>query len=479
MVMPTDVYNRYLYDGTDGGLKSIYLWEAVYTLLLVYLTIFLPFASYSYQADSDPRITRKSPLRQASVNSFIVALISWAVIGVLYGICHSTPEGPVNFFNFLVAVPGFFGWIIFALFGAVGIAALPISLIYGFIKRPRPMSLQDFEEKKKVLGERAALLRTVGEKLRGQEETLRKSGTAYYGPRQVKFRRSLAKYKQVVSLLSDEHKALVESYKKRGSNPFFAYLKVTVGVVTALLSLVWIFQILWTLILADAVGNHSFYFVSDLLVFAVKSKTLVPDLLIYMALCSYLAIVSTCGMLKISMRLQGWLPVETISRQGTHLDTLLSLLAMVLLMSTAINQLAWSVFPSYAGQSAINTQFTYQSTSMRLFKTFYHRKVFEWIFVVIAVLSAIWFCVFPATKPAVDMNDPKTLVKWAKLQQELGIDSNEPGAVGITEDIVEAANQPAAPTLAERAQARFNRLDEGIESAPNGVMGAGLRAALV
>lgn len=159
MILPTDAYNTYLYsDG--GGFQSIYFWQITYTLMLTYLTIFLPFASFYYRlvpsasrsktryflrADSDPRITKKSPFVRATMKTLVATAISWACIGILFGICHSTPQGPIPFLNFLVAVPPFFGWILFDIFGSIGIAATPIGVIYEFIRRPKPMGLQEYE----------------------------------------------------------------------------------------------------------------------------------------------------------------------------------------------------------------------------------------------------------------------------------------------------------------------------------------------
>lgn len=84
-----------------------------------------------------------------------------------------------------------------------------------------------------------------------------------------------------------------------------------------------------------------------------------------------------------------------------------------------------------------------------------------------AALATIWFIIFPKVKPAVDLDDPKVLAKYMKLQKDLGIDATEAGAVNVDERILAAANQPKPPNFIERAQAKLTRLDQGIENAPH------------
>lgn len=165
------------------------------------------------------------------------------------------------------------------------------------------------------MGDRAATLRKVGEKLQGQhQQNSSKSGIYYYSMSQVRFRNMVAKYKQMVTLLEEDHSRLKKAYEKRGANPLIAYFKLSVGVICVALSIIWMFQIIWAVLIRGlSKSPASNYLLSNLLELCLKSKVLVPDLLVYMALCSYLLFAAVVGILKVSVR------VRTLIYRGFNL----------------------------------------------------------------------------------------------------------------------------------------------------------------
>jgi LMBR1 domain-containing protein 1 len=64
----------------------------------------------------------------------------------------------VSALMYIVAIVSLFGWVMFAMFGGVGLPALPFDLLLDFKHRPRRVKLQEYTEKKKLIGEQAALL---------------------------------------------------------------------------------------------------------------------------------------------------------------------------------------------------------------------------------------------------------------------------------------------------------------------------------
>lgn len=66
---------------------------------------------------------------------------------------------------FIIGVVTFVGWAIFAAFAGVGMAALPYDLVSEFKHRPRPITAQEYQEKRKKIGEQSKILNEVAKTL--------------------------------------------------------------------------------------------------------------------------------------------------------------------------------------------------------------------------------------------------------------------------------------------------------------------------
>ncbi len=66
---------------------------------------------------------------------------------------------------FVVAVTTLVGWIIFAVFAGVGMSALPFDMLNEFKHRPKPITKQVYEERKKIIGNQAQMLMEDGKSL--------------------------------------------------------------------------------------------------------------------------------------------------------------------------------------------------------------------------------------------------------------------------------------------------------------------------
>eukprot|EP00842_Homolaphlyctis_polyrhiza_P000811 jgi/Hompol1/1730/HPOL_005041-RA len=62
---------------------------------------------------------------------------------------------------FIVAVVTLIGWVIFAVFGGVGMASLPYDMLNEFQHRPKPITSQEYAERKIKIGQQAQLLMEV------------------------------------------------------------------------------------------------------------------------------------------------------------------------------------------------------------------------------------------------------------------------------------------------------------------------------
>lgn len=60
-----------------------------------------------------------------------------------YNTVVTTMQVQVNYVVYLIAIVSLLGYILFAVFGGVGMFALPLDLIQGFFHRPRPISNEE------------------------------------------------------------------------------------------------------------------------------------------------------------------------------------------------------------------------------------------------------------------------------------------------------------------------------------------------
>ena len=64
----------------------------------------------------------------------------------------------------------FLSWFLFVLFGGIGLAALPLDLIYDFCTRPRKLSTADIERQKTKVVMNANALKELANEVRTLEE---------------------------------------------------------------------------------------------------------------------------------------------------------------------------------------------------------------------------------------------------------------------------------------------------------------------
>lgn len=507
-LLPTDVYNTQY----DGGLGMLHFWQLVYLFVCVYLTLILPFSVFFYEADSDTRITKTPPWRKALISTAYVAVGSWSVISLLYLISHTVKipvtrldcvswssdesgvcstwekvqtveKGNLAFLTFLIALPGFFGWLLLIFQGGVGLASLPLALLQTFISRPRPITLQQYERLKKILGERATVLRKVGETLKKKEEAIRLSSGLSRAGQRIKFRQRMSKYKQVVVLLENEYDLLEVAYHKRGMNPIKAYATLMAGMFAMLLTIAWLVQVMMCILVPQMTHKKPpFWLMSSALKKLNQTKVLAADLMLYALLCGYFVLSSLHGNIRISLRIQSCLPMQPLRRADTHMNALLFHIALCILSTTAVIQLSHEAFASYAVDTDAETIFTLQRFYVKLFSNFYEGNVFIWMTFCVCILAFIWLSIFPQERPAYNINDPQTIAKWERLQRELGV--NEDGteqmkelADEMTPEAGAAGGENAKPSLGERAKARLARIDNKIERAPAQFFSAGFKQA--
>jgi LMBR1 domain-containing protein 1 len=72
----------------------------------------------------------------------------------------------------------FLSWFLFVIFGGIGLAALPLDLIYDFCTRPKKLSSVEIEKQKKRVVENSISLKELANEVRSLEDRGAKTKTS-------------------------------------------------------------------------------------------------------------------------------------------------------------------------------------------------------------------------------------------------------------------------------------------------------------
>ena len=210
-----------------GGLNMELFWKIIYWLIPIWMFFLIPFSTFYYEADdgmimAGTSIGAKpnSRICEAIKYEMFVVVIFGLIFALTYLFMNETSipvrevvgprfsDGPIftitqntavnatfsasqlapmgeqdvavltaNAVNpelgtvnlsvnpsvFYAGLMAWMGWFFFALFGAIGMAALPLDLILSFVHRPRHMDAVEFAEAQQMLRDRVNELVNVGE----------------------------------------------------------------------------------------------------------------------------------------------------------------------------------------------------------------------------------------------------------------------------------------------------------------------------
>ena len=170
----------------------------------------------------------------------------------LSGSCVGSPATlrmDVSLVIFLAAVLSFAGWFVFSIYVGIGFIALPIDCFNAFVHRPKVLSVSEARTQRKVLMKRSEELIKIGDEMAARVIDAQDSA------RNKKEKRGAAKvakteinrFKLLVDLLEKDLEEFQlgdpQNYRQH-YNPLVPYMKLVAGVVSVLLSAVWVIHII-------------------------------------------------------------------------------------------------------------------------------------------------------------------------------------------------------------------------------------------
>lgn len=254
LMLPADVANRQacrhaIYNGACNlTLPMKNLWLAVYIIDAILVFFVIPFAMFYYEGDQDKSIGKR--IKSALMWMVSTAVVCALVLGILYGLvgkvdftvrhlssstttfpgswglnsgnqcvgngdhqCSAYSASPSSektwtmrstFPEYVVALATIVGSVLFAIFGGVGIACLPLGLIFSFIRRPKAViTRSQYIKEATELGKKAKELKKAAESLHQEERG---------GAKGRKHRKNVKAVEKELYQLEEDVKLLEEMY---------------------------------------------------------------------------------------------------------------------------------------------------------------------------------------------------------------------------------------------------------------------------
>ena len=428
LLLPIDVSNNRTF---GGGLNMRIFWYIIYIITIVYILIISPISSSYYESDDSwsckEKITHSLCWFLIYFIFFIlITIILYATIGkadipINSIICNyasipshnsftpfdininsceehdSTIQIKVNFIIYAIAVLVFVSWILFALFGGIGLAAVPIDLFYAFRNRPRHMRSIEVDRRKKKLMENVENLRNLGNEVKILENKGDHKRFIFSSKRR-NYNNKLSQFRAGYKLIDDEYKILnadKEARKKGNCVIVLYYLLIPLGIIASIFTLIWLIQFILSYFYRKN-GRPGVSFLARMYIFFNDHDVAFLSFIIFSLLSLYLLFCVIKGNFKFGIRLLCCWQIFPMKKNGTYMNTFLFNVTLILLASCSITQFCSDCLEDYVAFTDINMIFNVQIRYLKFFRVFYKNHIFQYIMFAIFVISLIYLLLRPS-----------------------------------------------------------------------------------
>ncbi|XP_020113120.1 LIMR family protein Os06g0128200-like [Ananas comosus] len=438
LMLPADVANRQacrhaLYNGACSlTLPMKTLWLAVYIADAVLVFFVIPFAMFYYEGDQDKSIAKR--LRSALCWVIMSAVVCGLCLGILYGLVgkvdftvrhlsssvESFPSSwsgfssgqpcispltrqcsaftasassqttwtmRATFPEYVVALATIVGSVLFSIFGGVGIACLPLGLIFSFIRRPKAViTRSQYIKEATELGKKAKELKKAAEALHQEERN---------GNKGRKWRKNVKAVEKELLLLEDDMKALEEMYpqgEQAETTWAFTVLgyigKFILGIIGLVVSVAWVAHIVIYLLIDPPLSP----FLNEVFV-KLDSVWGLLGTAAFAFFCFYLLLAVIAGEMMLGLKLV-FITIHPMKWGATLMNSFLFNVGLILLCSISVIQFCATAFGYYAQATAAQEIFGHTLQSLRGIKYLYKYNVFQYVFVGLAVITLVYYALF-------------------------------------------------------------------------------------
>ncbi|KAL7465366.1 hypothetical protein ACHAXS_007681 [Conticribra weissflogii] len=441
-----------------GGINMELFWSIMYWMVPVFLFLLIPFSTFYYEADDGMLMAGtsigakpNSRIKEALKYETFVVVIFGLIFAVTYlflnetaipvrevtgpsfsmGATYTITENPGGVFSLAQLAPmgdqdiavlqmntvnetlgtinlninasafyagllAWLGWFFFALFGGIGLAAMPLDLILMFVHRPRHMDAVEFAEAQMSLRDRVNELVDCGELLKLEREQRAQEGKrgGFFNKEARKQaaeeKKTMLQFKQAVYLLEEDvedFQNCTENYNTY--NPLIPIGGLIGGICAFIISFFWILHIILYMLpetpVTPFLNDYFLWFDNWFPLFGVLSVALFSF---------YLLMCAVKGCFKFGLRFL-FFQVHPMKYNKTYMSSMLFNIGLILLCALPVVQFCSSAFRDYARYTTINQVFNVQIKYLKFFGWFWREKVFEYAFICIALLT----CIYLGCKP--------------------------------------------------------------------------------
>jgi LMBR1 domain-containing protein 1 len=418
LLLPYEVANKrdpVSFQRLGGGVDTTLMWQIVLWSSAALIVIVVPFSMFFYEAydpeqfsfvqQCTPAVLYTMGLLVGYLVIFFALFFSIGYAVIPYYAYATNPqfidafssnvtytnlktkqsmELRTSAFVYFVGILCFIGWLLFMIYGGVGLIALPVGLSRYLYKIPKkPLTDQEFAaEKEKVAGEALMLLK--------EGTLLQKQGTAHFKV-QVKVNQFNAR----VNSLENRFKRAVDMH----DNQQFHYVKLIVLMFAVIISfgltVTWFLHIF----IHNIVKLNGFF---NVILVELDNVFNLLGLLVYAVLVFYLLWCVVVGNVKVGLRFT-FFQIHPLKYRDTRVNAILFNVGLVLTSSIAIVQFCVFSFTDYVDNTAAEALF---DSWIRRLK--YFGPMFPWLQIVlfgISVLSIAWVVMCPRPKPKEKKDD--------------------------------------------------------------------------
>ncbi|KAL2250406.1 UNVERIFIED_CONTAM: LIMR family protein [Sesamum indicum] len=414
LMLPADVANRQacrhaIYNGACNlTLPMKDLWLAVYIIDALLVFFVIPFAMFYYEGDLDKTVWKR--MKSALLWVIVTAVVCALLLGILYGLVgkvdftvrhlsSSTVSFPSSwdfssgqqcigngakqcsaytanassettwtmrstFPEYVVALATIVGSVLFTIFGGVGIACLPLSLIFSFIRRPKAViTRSQYIKEATELAKKARELKKTADALHQEERS---------GNKGRKWRKNVKAVEKELLLLEEDVKALEEMYPQgeqaeaTWAMTVLGYLaKLVLGVVGLIVSVAWIAHIVIYLLIDPPLSpflNEVFIKLDD--VWGLLGTAA------FAFFCFYLLLAVVAGAMMLGLKLV-FITIHPMKWGATLMNSFLFNVGLILLCSISVIQFCATAFAYYSQATAAQEIFGHTLQSLRGIKYLY------------------------------------------------------------------------------------------------------------
>ncbi|XP_024020595.1 LIMR family protein At5g01460 [Morus notabilis] len=436
LMLPADVANRQacrhaIYNGACNlTLPMKDLWLAVYILDAVLVFFVIPFAMFYYEGDQDKSIGKR--IKSALLWVVTTAIVCGLVLGILYGLigevdftvrhlsstttsftgewsfssgqqciggsrqCSAYTSNAssektwtmrTTFPEYVVALATIVGSVLFSIFGGVGIACLPLGLIFSFIRRPKAViTRSQYIKEATELAKKARELKKAADALHQEERS---------GSKGRKWRKNVKAVEKELLQLEEDVKLLEEMYPQgekaetTWALTVLGYLaKLVLGILGLIVSIAWVAHIVIYLLIdppLSAFLNEVFIKLDD--IWGLLGTVA------FAFFCFYLLLAVIAGAMMLGLRLV-FITIHPMKWGATLMNSFLFNVALILLCSISVIQFCSTAFAYYAQATAAQEIFGHTLQSLRGIKYLYKYNVFQIAFIVLAGLTFVYYAAF-------------------------------------------------------------------------------------